>query len=99
MLTSVGMHARLCQKLTNFAFVGTKPKNIYPSEHRSGKWGVITQLGKIVIEFEYDEIEYHEPFGHSLYYLRKNDKWGLYCEGKRFPCTYTKEEVKKLKWY
>lgn len=73
--------------------------NIYPSEHRSGKWGVITQLGKIVIEFEYDEIEYHEPFGHSLYYLRKNDKWGLYCEGKRFPCTYTKEEVKKLKWY
>lgn len=42
-----------------------------PSQNREGKWGVINNNGSILVDFVYDEIKYHEPFGHSLYYLRK----------------------------
>lgn len=73
--------------------------NIRPSQHKSGKWGVINCNGDKLIEFEYDEIEYHEPCGHSVYYLRKGTRWGLYCEGNKYPCTYAKEELSKLKWW
>lgn len=73
--------------------------NIRPSQHKNGLWGVINKAGNVIIEFVYDEIIYNEPFGHSLYYLRKGNRWGLYCDGKRFPCNYSLEEVKKIKWY
>ncbi|WP_298073665.1 zinc ribbon domain-containing protein [uncultured Bacteroides sp.] len=82
-------------KLSSYVF----SDNIRPSQHKSGKWGVINRGGEIIINFDYDEITYHEPFGHSLYYLRKGNLWGLYCDGKQYPCNYTLEEVKKLKWY
>lgn len=70
-------------------------ENIWPSQYQNGKWGVINILnGNIIIEFDYDEIEYHEPFGISVYYLRKGDKWGKYSQdGKRIPCIHNNKEV------
>lgn len=73
-----------------------------PSQHKNQKWGVIRSNGKKLISFEYDEIEYHEPFGRSLYYLRKGNSWGMFRSGGRFdedvflPCDYTKERIKEL---
>lgn len=82
-------------------------RNIRPSQHKNGKWGVIDRTGKILLNFEYDEIKYTEPFGNSLYYLRKGDKWGLYYYEatlypqvyvKEYPCIYQEHEVVKLKY-
>lgn len=75
-----------------------------PSQHKNKKWGVILSNGNRILDFEYDEIIYHEPFGHSLYYLRKGDLWGLYYSGGRYsedifhPCVYRKEGLKNLKY-
>lgn len=74
-----------------------------PSQHKNGKWGVILSYGEKLIEFEYDEIKYYEPFGHSLYYLRKGSLWGLYYsdifdKDKFFPCQYSYDELKNLKY-
>lgn len=72
--------------------------NIRQSQHKNGKWGVIDKYGKIILNFEYDEIEYHEPIGISVYYLRKGNLWGLYSQYQQHPCKYTKEQVQTLKW-
>lgn len=75
-----------------------------PSQHRNGKWGVILSYGKKILEFEYDEITYHEPFGHSLYYMRKGSLWGMFFSGCRtgedkfYPCSYSLEQVKNLRY-
>lgn len=73
-----------------------------PSQHKNQKWGVIRYNGDKILDFEYDEILYHEPFGMSLYELRKGNSWGLFRSGGRYskdvfhPCIYTKEQIKKL---
>lgn len=75
-----------------------------PSQHKNGKWGVIMSNGSKILDFEYDEIIYQEPFGHSLYYLRKGNLWGLFYSGGHYskdifyPCVYTKEKLNKLKY-
>ncbi len=75
-------------------------ENIRPSQYKNGKWGVINILnGKTILEFDYDEIQYCEPFGISVYYFRKGDKWGMYSQrGKKYPCVYSKEYVHHLEW-
>lgn len=88
-------------KLDTFA-TEDKPR---PSCHKNNKWGVILVGGQKILDFEYDEIEYHEPCGHSLYYLRKGSLWGLYFSGGRydkdvsFPCIYTRDQLSTLKYY
>ena len=71
-----------------------------PSQHKNRKWGVISRSGKVFVPFKYEEIVYSEPFGHSLFYFRNGDKWGLFVleSEKTYPCIYTKDEVNKLKW-
>lgn len=68
-----------------------------PSQHKSGKWGVIDiYTGKIVMEFEYDEIIH----GDDYYQMRKGDKWGSWKMGEfRFPCEYTLEEIEKKRYF
>jgi hypothetical protein len=75
-----------------------------PSQHRSGKWGVILNSGKILIDFAYDEIEYQVNFCRSLYFLRQGTQWGSFYSGGAgyrniiVPCRYTKDYVKKNYW-
>lgn len=68
-----------------------------PSQHKSGKWGVIDiYTGKVVMEFEYDEIIH----GDDYYQMRKGDKWGSWKMGEfRFPCEYTLEEIEKKRYF
>lgn len=74
-----------------------------PSLHRNKKYGVILSNGTKILDFEYDEIIYHEPFGHSLYYLRKGSFWGLFYSGGKYgkdvfyPCVYRKDQLNNLK--
>lgn len=73
-----------------------------PSQNREGKWGVINNNGSILVDFVYDEIKYHEPFGHSLYYLRKKNHWGLFFSGahtrkdRLYPCIYTYDQITNI---
>ena len=75
-----------------------------PSQHKNKKWGVILSDGTKILDFEYDEIIYHEPFGHSLYHLRKGNLWGVFYSGGRYSkdifyhCIHTKEELKNLNY-
>ena len=75
-----------------------------PSQHKNKKWGVVLSNGNRILDFEYDEIIYHEPCGHSLYYLRKGNLWGLFFSGGRyskdafFHCIHTKKELENLKY-
>ena len=76
-----------------------------PSQKKDGKWGVINSDGSILVDFVYDEIKYCEPFGHSLYYLRKNNRWGLFFSGahtrkdRLYPCIYTHDQITKISDY
>lgn len=75
-----------------------------PSQHISGKWGVIDNNGKIIIDFIYDEIEYQVDFCRSLYFYRKLNKWGSFYSGGScgrdiiHPCIYTYEDIKRNYW-
>ncbi len=79
--------------------VGLSP--IRPSQHKNRKWGLMYSDGTVIIPFQYEEMIYSEPFGHSLYYFRNGDKWGLYVSEskKTYPCIYTIDEVHKIKWW
>lgn len=83
--------------------ISTNCDQPHPSQHRNKKWGVFSRNGNKILDFEYDEILYSEPFGHSLYYLRKGSLWGLYYSGGDYdkdtfyPCAYTKEQLSHLK--
>lgn len=94
----------LGKEIVPFDFLKLSPyrpcENIWPSLHKNGKWGVINIInGDVIIEFDYDEIKYTEPFGTSVYYLRKGDKWGMYSQrGKRYACIYSKEDALHLSW-
>jgi len=64
-----------------------------PSQHKNGKWGVIDKNGRIILEFEYDEIKVVYEF---LYEMRKGDMWGCLCGRKFTPCEYSLKEIEKI---
>ena len=70
-----------------------------------GLWGVVTTSqrindewsilygGRIILEFEYDEINYWED--EDCYVMRKGDKWGSKTDEFRFPCEFSLKEIKR----
>lgn len=67
---------------------------VQPSLYKNGKWGVINgNDGEIILEFEYDEIEFIE--GDYYYIMRIGDKWGSKTDKFRFPCEFSLEEIKR----
>ena len=67
---------------------GTHPSILY------GKYGVLGWGGKKILDFEYDKIEYREPFGCGYHVLIKNGKYGVHiCKtGQFIPCQYDSED-------
>ncbi len=55
-----------------------------------GKYGMIRCDGRIILDFIYDEIDYHEPFGAGYFVLHKNGKCAIRVRknGKTTPCIY-----------
>ncbi|MBR1463351.1 MAG: WG repeat-containing protein [Prevotella sp.] len=53
-----------------------------------GKYGLIGYEGKVILGFEYDEIEYWEPFGCGCFILKKDGMYGICAGGKTTPCIY-----------
>lgn len=73
---------------------GEYSKNeLEPSQYKNGKWGVIDANGRIILEFEYDEIKVVYDF---IYKIRKGDKWGCLCNSEFTPCDYSLEEIGKI---
>ena len=55
-----------------------------------GKYGMIDFCGRIILDFIYDDIDYHEPFGAGYFVLHKNGKCAIRVRknGKTTPCIY-----------
>jgi len=62
------------------------------SQRINDEWGILYG-GRIILEFEYDEINYWED--GDCYVMRKGDKWGSKTDYFRFPCEFSLKEIKR----